>query len=429
MGTTIKTEKTLLEEILSKLHVEQLGSKFPNRKIEQWRKINPERFLPYLDKALENGWQLSTLQWKAVEHALPATVTDHRSNYFLKTLTEWQTQDEVFFKKIKKLLESKTFSWKAEKTFFNDLATELCPDDQIYVLRIPRNSHWAAAIHILWDSIPDKLSIDRLLIYGEENSSATLYIEKFSESFSISIENIFTENNSRLNVHHLHRGGLTAESLDSAWVVQQKFFLSDHSHVCQGMYSSGGKLGKLFTEAHLEKHAVIESYGLHVGDHSHVDHDFEFFHNGSHSLSSLHFRMALLDDAYGIFRANIHIPPKSIACKAFQENKNLIMGENSKADAIPQLEILTEEVEASHGSATGELDEEELFYLMSRGLDDHQAQQLLLIGFFENIMQMALGEIQDSEGFQNPFLHDIWCAIQDRLHINFERYHPQAGED
>lgn len=427
METAVKTEKNLLESILSQLHVSELASKFPHRKIEEWRKTNPQKFLPYMDKALLNGWKLSNLQWKAVEQALPATVADHRSSYFLKTLLEWQTQDEAFYEKIKTLFDSKTFSWNKEKSFFSDLACELCPHDQVYILRIPRNSHWAAAIHIIWDSIPDMLSIDRLLIYGEENSSATVYIEKFSEKFSISVENVFTERNSRLNVHHLHRGGLTNEALDSAWVVQQKFFLSEHSHLCQGVYSAGGRLGKLFTEAHLEKHAVIESYGLHVGDHSHVDHDFEFFHNGSYSLSSLHFRMALLDDTYGVFRANIHIPKQSIACKAFQENKNLIMGENSKADAVPQLEILTEEVEASHGSATGQLDEEELFYLMSRGLDDQQAQQLLLIGFFENIMQMALGDTQDRESFQNPFLHDIWCAIQDRLHINFERYHPQAA--
>lgn len=431
--TTDKKEPNeMLTDMLHKLGLDELKEKFPHSKMETWRKLDPQKLLAVMYNTFSQGWQPLPPTWKAVEQGVPATTEDHRSEHFMKTMAEWKESDETFYKKIEKLIDSETFRWSEEKTFFAELAVNLCPLANVYVLRIPRNTHWSNAIHILWKNIQNLhyMFLDRMLVYVEEGASATVYIEKFSEGFGISTEKIFVEHNARLNIHHLRREGVGAgKDENSAWVVQQKFYLSEHSHVCQGVYSAGGKLGKFFAEAELEKDAVFESYGLHVGDHSHVDHDFEVFHQGSRSLSSVHFRMALLDKAYGIFRANIHIPKPSIACKAMQENKNLIMGKNSKADAIPQLEILTEEVEASHGSATGELDEEELFYLMSRGLDEKQAQQLLLTGFFENIMQMALGETQGSEGFQNPFLHDIWCAIQDRLHINFERYHLNSEED
>lgn len=419
-----KKQEDKLLPILEKLGLAHLYEKFPNAQMEAWRKLDPSLLLDVLQQTFVNGWEPLLPIWKAVQQGVPAHTQDHRSSHFIKTMAEWKKTDTIFYQKVKILIEAETFHWPKEKEFFAALAIELCPLENIYVLRIPKNTAWKEAIHILWKS-KKELSLmfaDRLLLYVEENAEATVYIEKFSEGFGISLENIFLAPNAKLQVHHLLREGIGGgSSKNSAWVVQQKLHLSQNAHVRQGVYSAGGKLGKFFHEAVLEKGAELEAYGLHVGNHSHIDHDFHVLHQGSRSRSTLNFRVALLDRSHEIFRANIHIPQTAVGCVAAQDNKNLLLGQNSKADSIPRLEILTEEVEASHGSASGEMDEEELFYLMSRGLDKAQAQQLLLMGFFENILSLALGNTQEKESFQNPFLHDIWCAIQDRLQMNFER--------
>src|SRR5581483_4507319 len=71
---------------------------------------------------------------------------------------------------------------------------------------------------------------------------------------------------------------------------------------------------------------------------------------------------------------------------AFQNNKNLLLGEKSHADSIPKLEILADDVKCSHGATVGPVDRKQVFYLMTRGLSESEAEELIVNGFFHQVL-------------------------------------------
>jgi Fe-S cluster assembly scaffold protein SufB len=107
------------------------------------------------------------------------------------------------------------------------------------------------------------------------------------------------------------------------------------------------------------------------------------------------------DKAQAYYEGLIFIDKRAVNTRAVQENKNMILGAHAIADSRPTLEVLNHEVSCAHGSAVGQLDPDQLFYLVSRGLDPERAQGLLLDGFmgdlFDQTALSVLGEIKVGE--------------------------------
>ncbi len=99
------------------------------------------------------------------------------------------------------------------------------------------------------------------------------------------------------------------------------------------------------------------------------------------------------DEAHSVFRGLIGVGHEAINTDAYLTNKNLLLSEDARMDSIPCLNINTNEVRCSHGSTTGNLDPQHVFYLMSRGLSEEQAKHLLIEGFFEAVFD----EVFDQE--------------------------------
>ena len=74
---------------------------------------------------------------------------------------------------------------------------------------------------------------------------------------------------------------------------------------------------------------------------------------------------------------------------AYQTNRNLLLSAHAEADSLPGLEILANEVKCSHGATTSKIDEQELFYLLSRGIHRNVAEKLIVLGFFDEIIREA----------------------------------------
>jgi Fe-S cluster assembly protein SufD len=83
----------------------------------------------------------------------------------------------------------------------------------------------------------------------------------------------------------------------------------------------------------------------------------------------------------------IHVAPGAQKTDGFQANRNLVLSQTARADSIPGLEILADDVRCTHGATVGKIDEEELFYLLSRGIPDKDSRRLIVEGFFDPIMQ------------------------------------------
>jgi Fe-S cluster assembly protein SufD len=143
------------------------------------------------------------------------------------------------------------------------------------------------------------------------------------------------------------------------------------------------------TKADLGSHlegpgANVELVGFLCGEgKQHFDHHTVHDHRAPHTYSDLDFKVVLKDKARSAYTGLIRIEPDAPQSEAYQENRNLLLTEGAKAESIPELEILTDDVKCTHGATMGNLDPEHLFYLMSRGLSRGEALRLIVGGFIE----------------------------------------------
>ncbi len=141
--------------------------------------------------------------------------------------------------------------------------------------------------------------------------------------------------------------------------------------------------------------ARSDMLGLYFGrEEQHFDHNTRQDHVAPNASSDLLYKGALYDRAHGIFRGIIKVHPNAQRTDAYQTNRNLLLSEDARADSLPNLEIEADDVRCSHGATVGQLDEEEIFYLMTRGLTRTAAERLVVFGFFGEVLdRLPLPEV------------------------------------
>jgi Fe-S cluster assembly protein SufD len=156
----------------------------------------------------------------------------------------------------------------------------------------------------------------------------------------------------------------------------------------------GGELVKVDASAILAgERSRSEVLGLAFGTgRQHLDSHFFQDHRAPRTHSDLLVKSALAGRARASYTGRLRIAVDAPGCEAHQENRNLLLSERSRADSIPELEILTHEVQCSHAAATGPVDPALLFYLRSRGLSEEEAQRTVVLGFLEAVFARVPGE-------------------------------------
>lgn len=124
-----------------------------------------------------------------------------------------------------------------------------------------------------------------------------------------------------------------------------------------------------------------------AGGVQHFDHDTQQNHRAPNTTSDLLFKGALTEHSRSVWQGMIYVAPGAQKTDGYQANRNLILSRQARADSIPGLEILADDVRCTHGATVGQLEEEPIFYLMSRGLPRPEAERLVVDGFFAPIMQ------------------------------------------
>jgi Fe-S cluster assembly protein SufD len=118
----------------------------------------------------------------------------------------------------------------------------------------------------------------------------------------------------------------------------------------------------------------------------HFDHNTRQDHVSPQANSDLLYKGALYDQSKTIFRGVIRVFPNAQRTDAYQTNRNLLLSDRAEAVSLPNLEIEADDVKCSHGATVGQLDEEEMFYLRSRGLTRQAAERLVIFGFFGEVL-------------------------------------------
>lgn len=115
-------------------------------------------------------------------------------------------------------------------------------------------------------------------------------------------------------------------------------------------------------------------------------------HQAQHTSSNLLYKNALLDQARTIFSGLIIVDPDAQKTDAYQSNRNLLLSDEAEANSLPGLEIQANDVRCSHGATSSHVDEEQMFYLESRGISPVVARELLVFGFFEEVLNKLENE-------------------------------------
>ncbi len=117
----------------------------------------------------------------------------------------------------------------------------------------------------------------------------------------------------------------------------------------------------------------------------HLDYDTFQEHMAPSTTSDFAFKGALRDTARVVWRGMIRVEEGAQKTKAYQENRNLLLSKSAHADSIPGLEIMANDVRCTHGATCGQIEQEELFYLLSRGIPKNEAQRLIVFGFLNEV--------------------------------------------
>jgi Fe-S cluster assembly protein SufD len=141
--------------------------------------------------------------------------------------------------------------------------------------------------------------------------------------------------------------------------------------------------------------ANSDMLGLYFGDaEQHFDHNTSQDHEAPNTFSDLLYKGALDGRSRAVFRGIIRVHEGAQRTDAYQTNRNLLLSEHARADSLPNLEIEADDVKCSHGATVGQLDEEALFYLMSRGLSRERAERLVVLGFLGEVLRrLPLGGV------------------------------------
>jgi Fe-S cluster assembly protein SufD len=150
-----------------------------------------------------------------------------------------------------------------------------------------------------------------------------------------------------------------------------------------------------------------EMLGVYFTDGSqHFDHRSLQDHVAPNCTSDLLYKGALRDSSRVVYSGLIHIAPGAKGSNAFQTNRNVVLSDEAKADSIPNLEIENNDVKCSHAASVGPVDEDQVFYLQSRGISRDEAERLIVRGFFQEVLdRVPLEEVRQG----------LDAAIEDEL--------------
>lgn len=242
---------------------------------------------------------------------------------------------------------------------------------------------------ILWGPGVDLAHISHLLVYLDEGASATYVHESASptengQALHAGIVEIYVGPDAKLQFVELQSWG------EHVWSISHERAHVDRNATLDWIFGAvGSKLTKNFTELSLVgQGSVGRMSGFYFTQHDqHLDHDTQQNHLAQNTTSDLLFKGALLDTSRSVWQGMIYVAPGAQKTDGYQANRNLVLSRKARADSIPGLEILADDVRCTHGATVGKIDQDQVFYLMARGIERVEAERLIVEGFFDPIMQ------------------------------------------
>lgn len=230
-------------------------------------------------------------------------------------------------------------------------------------------------------------TVGHVRIHAEKASQATIVLRhRGGGSLNETLE-VKAEPGAKLNVVSLQAWDDTA-----VHVATQQMTLGEHASVKHANVTLGGDSVRIAMGVNLpEKSSDVNLLGLYFTNAGkHQEHRLFIDHKGQKSKSRVTYKGALQgQDAHAVWIGDVGIEPQAFGTDSYELNRNLVLGKGPRVDSVPNLEIHNGEIEgAGHASATGRFDDEQLFYLQSRGIDPVNAKRLVVRAFYAELLNM-----------------------------------------
>ncbi|MBC7475634.1 MAG: Fe-S cluster assembly protein SufD [Candidatus Sericytochromatia bacterium] len=286
----------------------------------------------------------------------------------------------------------------AKDSRFTALAEALWTDGVF--MYVPKDTEVSLPIHLLkWTDKGNGQNYYKTLIVVEEGSKVLLIDEFNSENtnefFLVDgVNEIHVKDNA--NVTYIHLQNLDYNAFNFSL---QKAILGKGSELLMLSLSMGAQFSYENIRTYMEKSGSnAEILGLVIGEKEQVfQHETLQYHPSPSAQSNLHFEVMLKDKAESAHNGFVQIEKQAQKTDARQLIRNLLLSRKAKAEAIPNLEILADDVKCAHGVSLGPVNPEELFYLESRGFNPEQSSNFIIEGTIESIMNKLAKKTNDED--------------------------------
>ena len=375
--------KNLKKETLARLKTQSI----PSKKDEEWRYTNIE---PLVQKCFELVAKdsISTLKknkpfiQKHSDNNIFIYYVDGHFCFvdnlpsYIKTLRN--SEDQVMFQTL--------LNYDVEKIYtpFADLNTLMLSD--VLMIETLKNQKIDATVHIIICSDVEQNISPRLLVQLRENSSIRIFEHCLTSNSCVinSLTDINCEKNSQLDYYKI------IDEQDQGYHLSlSNITLARNSYLNLFSWDSGANISRNNIHVDLvEENACVNLNSLFSPKEKlHVDNQLKIKHLAEKCESSLDYRGILQDQSTGVFGGEVYVAQEAKDTQSDMKNRNLLLSDNARINTKPVLEIYNEDVQCSHSATSGCLDNDKLFYIQSRGIEEADAMNILIQSFASEIIE------------------------------------------
>lgn len=274
-------------------------------------------------------------------------------------------------------------------------------------IHIPNEAELTVPIVVHFHAVSAGAHLPRILIVAGRHSRAEIVLEHSSADVDALVDEVvevIAQDGSAIKFASLQRWGSGIQHLSL-----QKFAVGRDADIHHLAVNIGGTTVRILPEFDMiGAGGSVRPLGVYFADEGQwFDMQPYVRHIAPRASSDVLFKGALQGESRTVFRGNIFVGKDAVGTSTDENNKSLILTDGARADATPFLEIECADITAGHGSATGQIDAKQLFYLEARGIPREEALRLIVYGFFRDVLQ----EI-DLPGVEQRTLNDITARIE-----------------
>ncbi|MCJ7694266.1 MAG: Fe-S cluster assembly protein SufD [Anaerolineaceae bacterium] len=260
------------------------------------------------------------------------------------------------------------------------------------LLYVPKNLIIDMPFHAIISNVSlFSVAFSHIIVWLEDGAEASLFLEysgdrktESGQAFHSGIVEVLVGSNSKLKLFELQ------SMSNNVWsIMHERAKVSDDGELDWVYGAFGSHMTKNFSDIDLVgQGAQAKLSGLYIcNDNQHMDLDTQQNHLAPDTTSDLLYKGVIKGKSRSVWQGMIFVAPNAMKTDGYQKNKNLLLSKDAQANSIPGLEILANDVRCSHGSTVSNIDSNELFYLETRGINQTEAEGLIVKGFLNEIIE------------------------------------------